>query len=304
MSNAIASRVAGNLSDGRSVRVLEKDFTRLQILDLIRTLDPKVEGLLTLRELDDALNKSKILTPSSGFGHSYVSNNFVFYPRQYYLPFHMGGPKDPWKSASTRNELVWIEEQIDHYGLETGKIMIVRFKIPDLKVTDYLGTTKSLLDSHGFGVIPMEKVEWTEMSEDKKTVDCTIECVTGITDADVTLKNVLPNVSSLSIDPDGIPVLTEYGEHARFWPGYTPQTYPRNPKARRMDLVGRDKFMDLTSPELTIEATGYLGGIDCGNHDPYSEVHSRILNATRPWSLPSLVALVCRLPAELQPPSS
>jgi hypothetical protein len=124
MSAAVANN---RLSDGRPMRAMEESVTQRQMFALSGKFDPKVEGVAKVKDVDDALNTSKIYTAIMGR---------VWVRTDDYGFFH----RNP--EAPLGKELLWIED-----GTVYKKI------IPDVPV-QFKGNEISLQKVVGMGVYP------------------------------------------------------------------------------------------------------------------------------------------------------
>ncbi len=113
------------LSDGRPMRAMEGLAKQMQMFKLAGKFDPKTEGIATLIQADDALNRSKIYTA--------VLDNYWIRTGEY--AFYRRDPK-----AQLGREIVWAEGDA-----------VIKLLVPDVPVMQDKRTI-SLRNAVGMGV--------------------------------------------------------------------------------------------------------------------------------------------------------
>ena len=141
MSTATAKKANNQLSDGRPMRAMEGSITQTQMFNLRGRFNPAVEGVAKVKDVDDALNISRIY--AAVMGSRWVRTDE-------YGVYH----RDP--TAPLGRELLWIEDGV-----------LYRKIIPDVPV-QFKGREISLQKVVGMGIYPsigLLKGEQTDENE-------------------------------------------------------------------------------------------------------------------------------------------
>ena len=275
------------LSDGREMRALQGRFTQAQMFELGKNglYNPKTEGIATVRQLDDALNISRIYQAVLGDSWSRALE-FAFYRR--------GFEKD--LTLQMGKKLVWIEKEKDLNQKETGRLLIAILdlsKIADVPVTLANGSKISLQKAAGMGIIPISKLEIRKTEDNKKLIAYEVSIASDFNPAtDLKVKNAArPRVWSDSVDEDGFALNDGRVSDQVGWD---------IPSARFSSVRHSDEFLDisklpselqaiLTKMGIKPEDLGYSGSV--GRYVYYSR---RYVYAGNDWSGASGVAIVGR----------
>lgn len=141
MTAATAKKANNRLSDGRPMRVMEGPVTQMQMFNLRGRFNPEVEGIAKVKDVDDALNVSRI--------YAAVMGNPGVRTDEYSL-YH----RDP--AAPLGRELLWVE----------GGVLYKKI-IPDVPV-QFNGREMSLQKVVGMGVYPSISLLKGEQTDEKE----------------------------------------------------------------------------------------------------------------------------------------
>lgn len=188
------------LPDGTVIRALPKKYTQMQVFKLRESglYVPQTEGIATVRQLDDALNKSGAYQDVLGNAECCRSGEVGFYPR--------GFEKDLTRAIGKR--IVWMEAEGDANWHKTGRLLVAILdlsRIADEKVTLVDGSEITLQKAPGMGVIPIEKLELKTTEDNDQLVIYEVSISSDFNSAtDLKVKNVArPRSWSTSVDKDG-----------------------------------------------------------------------------------------------------
>jgi len=175
MSNATSKKANNQLSDGRPMRAMEGSVTQRQMFNPFPRgrFNPEVEGVAKVKDVDDALNKSRIYS-------AVIRSRWV--RTDEYGVYH----RDP--TAPLGRELIWIED-----GLLYRKI------IPDVPV-QFKGREVSLQKVVGMGIYPSIGLLKGEQTDEKE-----------FTVSPVSLDTIAGKVRAMNFMRDGWAEPDEYG---------------------------------------------------------------------------------------------
>jgi hypothetical protein len=141
MSNATSKKANNQLSDSRPIRAMEGSVTQMQMFSLCGRFNPEVEGIAKGKDIDDALNKSRIYAAVMGIP-GVRTDEYCLYHR------------DP--AAPLCNELLWVEGGV-----------LYRKIIPDVPV-QFKGREISLQKVVGMGIYPSIGLLKGEQTDEKE----------------------------------------------------------------------------------------------------------------------------------------
>jgi hypothetical protein len=173
---AAAVQEKNRLSDGRLVRALEGTYTQIQMFRLKGRI-PTSEGIMSVKELDDAINLSG--------AHSSI-NVTGWWRTNRYAVYAKGFEKELDKPVGAK--VVWIENGVSY-----------TFEVPDVK--NPMNKDKGLRQASGMLDFALDKLQY---DEEKRIVSVTPD----FTETDVTVRDIMRPRNWALVDADGYPIRT------------------------------------------------------------------------------------------------